>query len=51
MKHKPKVPKVKIPEVDLKTFLIESLKVDPYWDDLYNLPPKKQNKYREMLDN
>ena len=51
MNHKPKIPKVKIPSVDLKSFLIESLEVDPYWDDLYNPPPKKKNKYRKMLDN
>lgn len=45
MKHKPKVPKVKIPNVDLKSFLVESLEIDPYWNDLYNPPPKKKNKY------
>lgn len=44
MKNKPKVPKVKIPAVDLQSFLVESLKVDPYWYDLYNPPPKKKNK-------
>jgi hypothetical protein len=51
MSKKPKVPKVKIPMVDLKTFLAESLEIDPYWNDLYNPPPKKKNKYREILDN
>ena len=45
MKHKPKVPKVKIPNVDLKSFIVESLEIDPYWHDLYNPPPKKKNKY------
>ena len=45
MKHKPKVPKVKIPKVDLKSFLVESLEIDPYWNDLYNPLPKKKNKY------
>lgn len=40
---KPKVPKVKISQVDLKSFLLESLVVDPYWADLYN-PPKKEKK-------
>ena len=45
MKHKSKVPKVKIPKVDLKSFLVESLEIDPYWNDLYNPPPKKNNKY------
>lgn len=45
MKHKPKVPKVKVPKVDLKSFLVESLEIDPYWNDLYNPPLKKKNKY------
>lgn len=31
-----KIPKVKISEIDLKSFLYEQLEVDPYWDDLYN---------------
>lgn len=51
MSKKPKVPKIKIPPIDLKIFLVESLKVDPYWEDLYNSPPKKKNKYRQMIDN
>lgn len=45
MKHKPKVPKVRIPNADLKSFLVESLEIDPYWHDLYNPQPKKKNKY------
>ena len=32
--------KVKVDPIDLKTFLLESLTVDPFWDDVYN-PPKK----------
>jgi len=29
-----KSPKIKIPEIDLKTFAAESLKIDPFWNDL-----------------
>lgn len=46
-KKKPKVPKVKVSKIDLKSFLIESLVPDPYWDDLYNpaqAPKKKKYK-------
>lgn len=32
-----KVPKIKIPPQDLKAFSIETLKVDPYWNDLYGI--------------
>ena len=44
-----KVPKVKIPEVDLKEFLYEQLEVDPYWDDLYN-PPEPIKKRKRNVD-
>lgn len=44
-KSKIKVPKIKIPINDLKCFLIENLKIDPYWNDLYN-PINKKNKYK-----
>lgn len=48
-KHiKPRVPKVNIPKVDLKSFLVENLEVDPYWDDLYNPKPKKK---RYIIEN
>lgn len=40
---KQKNPKVKIDKIDLKTFLVESLEIDPYWRDLYN-PPKNPRK-------
>ena len=40
-----KVPKVKIPDIDLESFLYEQLEVDPYWDDLYN-PPQESKKRR-----
>lgn len=35
------LPKIKIPPQDLKSFLLESLKVDPFWYDLYGIDPKK----------
>jgi hypothetical protein len=34
---KPKLPKIKIPPQDLKSFLIDSLEVDPFWYDLYGI--------------
>jgi len=35
--------RIKVSKVDLKTFVLENLTIDPYWDDLYN-PPKKTKK-------
>ena len=32
-----KMPKIKIPPQDLKSFLIDSLEVDPFWYDLYGI--------------
>ena len=32
-----KMPKIKIPPQDLKSFLIDSLTVDPFWYDLYGI--------------
>lgn len=47
MNHKTKrIPKVKIPEIDLKEFLYEQLEVDPYWEDLYNPPEKPKKRKR-----
>lgn len=43
---KPKVPKIKVRPIDLKTFLVEHMTIDPYWQDLYNAPPKKKQKYK-----
>ena len=31
------LPKIKIPTQDLKSFLLESLEVDPFWYDLYGI--------------
>ena len=46
---KQKNPKVKITNVDLKSFLIESMEIDPFWVDLYNPPEKpKTNKKRNF---
>lgn len=45
-----KNPRVKISTVDLKSFLIEHMEVDPFWDDLYNpieYKKKKRNKYEK----
>ena len=47
--RKPKVPKISIPDVDLKSFLLKDLKIDPYWNDLLvgpkrNVRMKKENK-------
>ena len=44
MNKKSKIPKIKITEVDMYSFTIEQLVIDPYWEDLYN-PPKKVNKF------
>ena len=38
-----KNPKVKIEKQDIKSFLIEKMTIDPFWEDLYN-PPKKVKK-------
>lgn len=45
--RKPKVPKIKIPEVDLKTFLIKDLHIDPFWNDLLDGPKRNTRKTRE----
>lgn len=42
-KGRPSYERIKISKIDLKTFVLESLTIDPYWDDLYN-PPKKSMK-------
>lgn len=39
---KSKLPKIKIPPQDLKSFLLESLEIDPFWYDLYGIDPEKQ---------
>lgn len=36
------LPKIKIPQQDLKSFLLESLEVDPFWYDLYGIEPKPE---------
>lgn len=39
------MPKIKIPPQDLKSFLTESLVIDPFWYDLYGIKkePVKKN--------
>lgn len=45
--RKPKVPKINIPEVDLKSFLLKDLQIDPYWNDLLVGPKRNKRKPRE----
>ena len=35
--QKNRMPKIKIPPQDIKAFGIETLKIDPYWNDLYGI--------------
>jgi hypothetical protein len=41
---KSKLPKIKIPPQDLKSFLLESLEIDPFWYDLYGIEPEDDKK-------
>jgi hypothetical protein len=43
-------PKVKIDQIDLKSFTPEQLTVDPFWMDLYN-PPEKTRKNLKRINN
>ena len=45
--QKVKIPKIKIPEQDLKSFLKESLKIDPFWYDLYGIENEKVKESKE----
>jgi hypothetical protein len=38
--------RLKISNVDLQTFLVESMEIDPYWEDLYNPKPKPKKKLK-----
>ena len=40
-KKSSKVPKIKIPPQDLKSFLMESMEIDPFWYDLYGIKEQK----------
>jgi hypothetical protein len=40
-KKSSKVPKIKIPPQDLKSFLMDSLEIDPFWYDLYGIKEQK----------
>lgn len=40
-KKSSKIPKIKIPPQDLKSFLMESLEIDPFWYDLYGIEEQK----------
>ena len=39
-----KLPKIKIPPQDLKSFLMDSLEVDPFWYDLYGIEENETDK-------
>lgn len=39
-----KLPKIKIPPQDLKSFLMDSLEVDPFWYDLYGIEENEVDK-------
>ena len=45
--ERPQVPKIKIPPQDLKSFLLESLEIDPFWYDLYGIDNKKNDNDNE----
>jgi hypothetical protein len=40
-KKSSKIPKIKIPPQDLKSFLMDSLEIDPFWYDLYGIEEQK----------
>lgn len=40
-KKSSKIPKIKIPPQDLKSFLMDSLEIDPFWYDLYGIKEQK----------
>ena len=44
-----KNPKVKIEKQDLKSFLIEKMTIDPFWEDLYNPPKKLKKKDKQVI--
>lgn len=37
-----KIPKIKIPSQDLNAFGMNSLKVDPFWYDLYGIEEEEE---------
>ena len=41
MARKIRVPKIKIPKIDFESFKSEDLKLNSYWEDLYNPDIKK----------
>ena len=43
--------KVRITQTELNDFPRESMKIDPFWEDLYNSPPKNRetsNRYQKQ---
>ena len=47
---KPTLPKIKIPPQDLKSFLIDSLEVDPFWYDLYGIKDDDEGADKDVTD-
>ena len=45
--RKQKKKKINIPDVDLKSFLIKDLHIDPFWNDLLDGPKRNKRKTRE----
>ena len=39
---KKKMPKIKIPEQDIKAFGMDSLKINPFWNDLYGIEEEEE---------
>ena len=46
-----KAPKIKIPEVDLKTIAAENVKIDSFWNDLINAGDESYKKQKHMRRN
>ena len=42
-----KSPKIKLPQIDLKTFAAESLRIDPFWNDLIDEGDNSYKKRRK----
>lgn len=48
---KSKMPKLKIPVHDMKSFGFETLLVDPFWYDLYGIEPLELEEEEEEFEN
>ena len=45
--QKVKIPKIKIPEQDIKAFGMDSLKINPFWNDLYGINSMEEEEEEE----